>query len=67
MGWTRKVDAEESHRLLSNMGASYVLVKRVPDYPLEGSELFWEAFEANPQWYSKQQQWGDVAVFAVLP
>ena len=67
MGWTGQVDAEESHRLLGDLGASYVLVKRIPDYPLESSQLFWEAFETHPQLYSKQQQWGDVAVFEVLP
>ena len=66
MGWTANVDIETSHSLLVDLGATYVLVKRVPDYPLENSHLFWDGFEAHPEWYAKQEQWGDVAVFRVL-
>jgi len=67
MGWTRNVDIQKAHQLLSELGVSYVLVNRVSDFPGDAANLFWEGFEAHPGWFAKQQQWGDVAVFRVIP
>ena len=67
MGWTGNVDIQRAHRILSEQGAGYVLVNRISDYPVERSDLFWDGFEDHPEWFEKQEQWGDVAVFRVLP
>lgn len=70
MGWTGNVNIPEAHRILSELGAGYVLVKRISDYPVERSDLFWDGFEAYPEGFKKLEQWGDegdVAAFQVLP
>ena len=60
MGWTGEVDIERAHSILINMGAQYVLAKRVSDYPAESSHVFLEEFEAHSEWFSKLEQWGEV-------
>ena len=67
MGWTGNVDIQRTHQLLSELGAEYVLIKRISDYPIEASEVFWEGFESHPEWFQKREQWENVAVFQVLP
>ena len=67
MGWTGNVDIQRAHRILSEQGAEYVVVKRISDYPVERSYLFWDGFEDHPEWFEKLEPWGDVAVFRVLP
>ena len=66
MGWTGEVEIERAHQLLLELGARQVLVDRAPDYRSEASDVFWEEFEAHPG-FLKQEQWGDVAVFSILP
>ena len=66
MGWTGQVDIQRAHQILLNQQAGYVLVKRVSEYPVENSNLFWNGFETYPEWFKKREQWGDVAVFQVL-
>ena len=58
MGWTGNVDIDRAHDLLAELGAEYVLVKRVSEYSGEHSELFWEEIEAHPEWFEKREQWG---------
>ena len=66
MGWTGQVDTQRAHQILLNQQAKYVLVKRISEYPVEHSNLFWDQYEAYPEWFNKKEQWGDVAVFQVL-
>ena len=65
MGWTGNIDIERAHNILKELGTTHVLVNRDSDYPVERSGAFWEGFEAHPG-FEKRDQWGDVAVFAVL-
>ena len=67
MGWTGEVDIGRAHQILREQGAGYVLVKRVSEYPVERSEIFLQGLEERPEWFEKREQWGDVAVFRVLP
>ena len=67
MGWTGDVDIERAHELLSELGAEYVLVNRVSDFRGEASEIFWDGFEDHPEWFEKSEQWGELAVFRVVP
>jgi hypothetical protein len=65
MGWTGNIDIERAHELLSDLGATYVLVNRNSDYPAERSQAFWEGFQQHPEWFEARRQWGEMGVFAV--
>ena len=67
MGWTGQVDIRRAHELLSELGAGHLLINRLSYYPAEASEVFWDEVEAHPEWFQKRGQWGDVAVFRILP
>ena len=66
MGWTGDVDIQKAHRLLTELGAGYVLVNRISNDFLESSNIFWDEMEASPE-FDRVERWGDVAVFRVLP
>ena len=66
MGWTGDINIERAYSILTELGATHVLVNRDSDYPIERSGAFWDGFEAHPDRFQKRDQWGDVAVFAVL-
>ena len=66
MGWTGDVDIGRAHHILSELGAGYLLVNRISDIQGEPSKVFWDAVEAHPQWFEKEKQWGDVAVFRLI-
>ena len=66
MGWTGDVDIGRAHSILSDLEAGYVLVNRISNIQGEPSKVFWEALEAHPQWFEKEKQWGDVAVFRLI-
>ena len=67
MGWTGNVDIQKAHQLLSELGAEYVLVNPVSDYPVERADVFLEELEAHPEWFQKREQWREVVVFQMLP
>ena len=67
MGWTGQVDIRRAHQLLSELGAGVVLVNRESYYQAESANVFWNEIEAHPEWFEKQDQWDDVAVYRVLP
>ena len=67
MGWTGEVNIQEAHRLLTELGATYVLVDRISDYQAEASDVFWDEIESRPDLFTKEEQWGDVATFRVSP
>ena len=66
MGWSYNVDIQRAHQILSSLGAEYVLVN-LADLGGEAASDYWQGFEAHPEWFEKREQWGDVAVFQVLP
>ena len=67
MGWTGEVDIARARQLLSQLGAGVLLVNRESDYPAESANVFWDKIEAHPEWFEKQDQWNDVAMYRVLP
>ena len=60
------MDVQEAHRLLTEQGAGYVVVNRMPGFAPEDAGQFWNESEDNPRLFTNSEQWGDVAIFRVL-
>ena len=60
------MDIQRAHQILTGLDSRYVLINQYSDYPAEASNVFWDEIESHPEWFEKQDQWGDVAVFKVL-
>ena len=67
MGWTGNVDIQRAHTLMSDLDTGYVMVKRVSDFRVEATDVFWEEIESRPELFEKRAQWGELAVFRVVP